>query len=94
MFRTDGSVTAGNSSGRNDGAAALLVMSKEKAEELGYQPKVRIIAQASAGVDPRLWVLVLCPATIKALKQANLTIDDIDVIELNEAFACTIDSGY
>ncbi|QCR32502.1 thiolase family protein [Lysinibacillus sp. SGAir0095] len=87
VFRQDGSVTAGNSSGRNDGAAALLVMSKEKAEELGYQPKVKIIAQASAGVDPSIMGIGPAPATIKALKQANLTIDDIDVIELNEAFA-------
>ncbi len=87
VFRPEGSVTAGNSSGRNDGAAALLVMSKEKAEELGYQPKVRIIAQASAGVDPSIMGIGPVPATIKALKQANLTIDDIDVIELNEAFA-------
>lgn len=86
-FRPGGSVTAGNSSGRNDGAAALLVMSKEKAEELGYKPKVKIIAQASAGVDPSIMGIGPVPATLKALKQANLKIDDIDVIELNEAFA-------
>lgn len=86
-FRSGGSVTAGNSSGRNDGASVLLVMSKEKAEELGYQPKVKIIAQAAAGVDPSIMGIGPVPATLKALKQANLKIDDIDVIELNEAFA-------
>lgn len=87
VFVKDGSVTAGNSSGRNDGAAALLVMSKEKAIELGMKPLVKIVAQASAGVDPREMGIGPVPSTLKALKQANLTIDDIDVIELNEAFA-------
>lgn len=87
VFRKGGSVTAGNSSGRNDGASALLLMSKEKALELGYRPKVKILAQASAGVDPTIMGIGPVPSTIKALKQANLTIQDIDVIELNEAFA-------
>ncbi|MFL0506497.1 thiolase family protein [Ureibacillus sp. 179-F W5.1 NHS] len=87
VFRKEGSVTAGNSSGRNDGASALLVMSKEKADQLGLKPKVRIIAQAAAGVDPTIMGIGPVPATLKALKQANLTIEDIDVIELNEAFA-------
>lgn len=87
VFREGGSVTAANASGRNDGAAALLVMSKEKAEELGLQPKVKIIAQAAAGVDPSIMGIGPVPATRKALKQAGLSIEDIDVIELNEAFA-------
>ncbi|MFJ7733395.1 thiolase family protein [Lysinibacillus sp. NPDC097231] len=87
VFRKGGSVTAGNSSGRNDGASALLLMSKEKAEELGYRPKVKILAQAAAGVDPSIMGIGPVPATLKALKQVNLSIDDIDVIELNEAFA-------
>lgn len=87
VFRKEGSVTAGNSSGRNDGASALLVMSKEKAEQLGLKPKVKIIAQAAAGVDPTIMGIGPVPATLKALKQANLSIEDIDVIELNEAFA-------
>lgn len=87
VFRKDGSVTAGNSSGRNDGASALLVMSKDKADQLGLKPKVKIIAQAAAGVDPTIMGIGPVPATLKALKQANLTIEDIDVIELNEAFA-------
>ncbi|MFC5589013.1 thiolase family protein [Sporosarcina soli] len=87
VFKQDGTVTAGNSSGRNDGAAALLVMDKEKAEQLGLKPKVKIIAQAAAGVDPRIMGIGPVPSTIKALKQANLSLDDIDIIELNEAFA-------
>ncbi len=87
VFREGGSVTAANASGRNDGAAALLVMSKEKAEELGLQAKVKIIAQAVAGVDPSIMGIGPVPATRKALKQAGLSIEDIDVIELNEAFA-------
>ncbi|MFJ7408137.1 MULTISPECIES: thiolase family protein [unclassified Lysinibacillus] len=87
VFRKGGTVTAGNSSGRNDGAAALLVMSNEKALELGYKPKVKILAQAAAGVDPSIMGIGPVPATLKALKQANLSIQDIDVIELNEAFA-------
>lgn len=86
-FAKEGTVTAANSSGRNDGAAALLIMSKDKAEELGLKPKVKIIAQAAAGVDPREMGIGPVPATQKALKQANLTIEDIDVIELNEAFS-------
>ncbi|MFJ5790806.1 thiolase family protein [Lysinibacillus sp. NPDC093197] len=87
VFRKGGTVTAGNSSGRNDGAAALLIMSNEKAIELGYKPKVKILAQAAAGVDPSLMGIGPVPATLKALKQANLSIQDIDIIELNEAFA-------
>ena len=73
VFREGGSVTAANSSGRNDGAAALLIMSKEKAEALGLQPKVKIIAQAAAGVDPFIMGIGPVPATRKALKQAGLS---------------------
>ena len=87
VFSKDGTTTAGNASGRNDGAAAVLVMSEDKAKELGYTKGVRIIAQASSGVDPNTMGLGPIPATNKALKKAGLTIDDIDVIELNEAFA-------
>ncbi|MGH2344494.1 MAG: thiolase family protein, partial [Chloroflexota bacterium] len=86
-FRTGGTVTAGNSSGINDGAAALLVMSEGKAREWGYTPLARVVATASAGVDPALMGLGPIPATRKALARAGLRIQDIDVVELNEAFA-------
>lgn len=87
VFKEGGSVTAGNSSGRNDGASALIVMSEEKALELGKTPKVRIISQASAGVKPDYMGIGPVPSTLKALKQANLKLEDIDIIELNEAFS-------
>ncbi|MCC2110504.1 MAG: acetyl-CoA C-acyltransferase [Hyphomicrobiales bacterium] len=86
-FRQGGTVTAGNSSGLNDGAAALLVMSAEKAAALGLQPLARWVGSAAAGVDPRTMGLGPVPATRKALARAGLTLDDIDLIELNEAFA-------
>jgi 3-oxoadipyl-CoA thiolase len=86
-FRPNGSVTAGNSSGLNDGAAALLLMNGQKAAELGYKPLVRIVTSAAAGVNPRTMGLGPIPATRKALKRAKLTIEDIQLIELNEAFA-------
>ncbi len=86
-FKTGGTVTAGNSSGRNDGAAAVMVASLEKANELGLKPCARIVAQAAAGVSPDIMGIGPVPATIKALKLAGLTINDIDIIELNEAFA-------
>jgi acetyl-CoA acetyltransferase family protein len=86
-FRVDGTVTAGNASGLNDGAAALLVMSEDKAHELGLKPLVRIVASAAAGVNPRTMGLGPIPATRKALERAKLTMDDIGLIELNEAFA-------
>jgi acetyl-CoA acyltransferase len=82
-----GSVTAGNSSPLNDGAAALLVMSEEKAAELGMQPLVRIRASAVAGVDPCVMGTGPVPATQKALQRAGLQLSDIGLIELNEAFA-------
>ncbi len=86
-FRKDGTVTAGNSSGLNDGAAAVLLMSAEKAAELGLKPLVRVVASAAAGVPPRTMGLGPVPATRKALKRAGLTVADIGLIELNEAFA-------
>ncbi len=82
-----GTVTAGNSSPLNVGAAALLVMSEEKAKSLGLTPKVRIRAMAVAGVDPSVMGIGPVPATHKALQRAGLTLSDIDLIELNEAFA-------
>ncbi|HBS91765.1 MAG TPA: acetyl-CoA C-acyltransferase [Erysipelotrichaceae bacterium] len=86
-FKKDGVVTAANSSGINDGAAALCLMSKEKAEELGLTPLVTITSYASAGVDPLIMGTGPIPATEKALKKAGLTVNDLDLIEANEAFA-------
>ncbi|HET6882845.1 MAG TPA: acetyl-CoA C-acyltransferase FadA [Pirellulales bacterium] len=82
-----GTVTAGNSSPLNDGAAALLVMSDDRAKELGMKPLVRVLATAVVGVDPCVMGTGPVPATQKALKRAGLNLDDIDLIELNEAFA-------
>ncbi|MBO8162098.1 MAG: thiolase family protein [Brevibacillus sp.] len=87
VFKAGGSVTAGNSSGRNDSASVVLMMSEEAAEKRGLQPKAKIIAQAVAGVSPEIMGIGPVPATQKALKQAGLTLDDIGLIELNEAFA-------
>ncbi len=88
-FRTDGqgSVTAGNASGLNDGAAALLIASRDAVHELGLTPIARIIASASAGVEPRIMGMGPVPATRLVLERAGLTLADMDVIELNEAFA-------
>ncbi len=86
-FREGGTVTAGNSSGINDGAAALLLMSAERAAGLGFKPLARVVATAVAGVDPACMGLGPIPATRKALQRAGLTVDDLDLIELNEAFA-------
>ena len=86
-FRKDGSVTAGNSSGLNDGAAALLLTSAEKARAQGLKPLVRVVASAAAGVPPRTMGIGPVPATRKALQRAGLKIEDIGLIELNEAFA-------
>ena len=87
VFRKEGTVTAGNASGRNDGAAALVLMSAEKADELNLQPMARWLASAAAGVDPRTMGLGPVPATRKALDRAGIHLEDIDLIELNEAFA-------
>ncbi|AST92338.1 MULTISPECIES: acetyl-CoA C-acetyltransferase [Sutcliffiella] len=86
-FKKDGSVTAGNASGINDGAAAVIVMSREKAEQLGITPLVTIKANASAGVDPSVMGIGPVSAVKKVLKKSNVTMDDIDLIEANEAFA-------
>lgn len=86
-FRKNGSVTAGNSSGLNDGAAAVLLASEEKAYQLGLKPLAKIITSAAAGVAPRTMGLGPIPATRKALDRANLGINQIGLIELNEAFA-------
>lgn len=87
-FRKEGgTVTAGNSSGMNDGAAALLLMDADRATELGLKPLARVIASASAGVEPRIMGMGPVPATRKALGLAGLKIEDIGLVELNEAFA-------
>ncbi len=86
-FKKDGIVTAATSSGINDGAAALLIMSRDKAEALGLKPLARIVSHASAGVDPKIMGIGPVPATRKALLKAGLTVADLDVVEANEAFA-------
>ncbi|MDR1068563.1 MAG: thiolase family protein [Clostridiales Family XIII bacterium] len=86
-FKEGGTVTAGNSSGRNDGASAVLIMKESKAEALGLKPLARIVTFANAGLDPRIMGVGPVYATRKALKQAGMTIDQIDLVELNEAFA-------
>lgn len=86
-FRKDGSVTAASSSGINDGAAAIVLMSKAKAEELGLEPLATIKSYASAGVDPKIMGTGPIPATKKALEKADVSIDDIGLIEANEAFS-------
>ena len=86
-FKKDGKVTAANASGINDSAAALVVMSAEKAAELGITPLCKIVSYASAGVDPSIMGVGPIPASKKALEKAGLTVDDIDLFEANEAFA-------
>jgi len=86
-FREGGSVTAGNSSGINDGAAAVLVVEAERARELGLTPLARIVSTAVAGVDPAVMGVGPVPATRKALARAGLSVADLDLVELNEAFA-------
>ena len=89
-FKKDGSVTAGNSSGLNDAASALVVMSREKAEELKLEPMAIIREQAVAGVDPNLMGIGPVPAVRKVLKKAGLTLEEMDLIEINEAFAAQV----
>lgn len=86
-FKKDGSVTAGNSSGINDGAGAMVVMSKDRAEKLGIAPMAKVVAIGYGGVDPNIMGMGPVPAVRKALAKAGMTIDQMDVIELNEAFA-------
>lgn len=89
-FLEGGTVTAGNSSGLNDAAAALVIMSREKAEELGVQPLAVIRAHAVAGVDPNIMGIGPVPATRRVLEKVGLTLDEIDIIEINEAFAAQV----
>ena len=86
-FKKEGTVTAANASGINDGASALVIMSKEKADELGIKPLATILSYANVGVEPSIMGIGPVPATKKALKKANLKLEDIDLIEANEAFA-------
>jgi acetyl-CoA acyltransferase len=86
-FRKDGSVTAGNASGLNDGAGALLIASGSAVEKYGFKPKARIVASAVSGIEPRIMGLGPVEASQKALQRARLSLDDMDIIELNEAFA-------
>jgi acetyl-CoA C-acetyltransferase len=86
-FRTDGTVTAGNSSGINDGAAALVIASEEKAKELGVEPLGAFVASAVAGVDPRVMGIGPVPAVRKLLERVGVDVADLDLVELNEAFA-------
>jgi acetyl-CoA C-acetyltransferase len=86
-FKKDGTVTAGNASGINDGASMLIVMSADKAAQLGIKPLARIISYGNAALDPSIMGYAPVPATLAALKKAGLTINDIDLIEANEAFA-------
>jgi len=90
VFRKGGSVTAGNSAGINDGAAALVLMAGSRAEQMSLRPRARIVATAVAGVDPAYMGLGPIPATRKVLQRAGLSIQDMDLIELNEAFAVQV----
>jgi acetyl-CoA C-acetyltransferase len=87
VFKKEGTVTAGSSSGRNDGAAALVLMDREKAKALGLIPLMRVVSYASVGVSPEIMGIGPVPATLKALALAGLSLKDIGLIELNEAFA-------
>ena len=87
FFKADGTVTAGNASGMNDAGAAVVLLSQEKAEELGIKARARVLAYASCGVDPQVMGIGPVPAVEKVLDRAGVSLDDIGVIELNEAFA-------
>jgi acetyl-CoA C-acetyltransferase len=87
VFREDGTVTAGNACPLNDGAAAVLVMSEEKARARGVTPRARIVASTVAAIRPEIMGLGPIPAIQKLLEQTGMTIDDVDVVEINEAFA-------
>lgn len=87
VFKKDGTVTAGNSCGRNDAASALVLMSADKAKELGIKPMARVVHDAFAGVPPQIMGIGPVASTQKVLQQAGMTLDQIDLIELNEAFA-------
>jgi acetyl-CoA acyltransferase len=89
-FKADGKVTAGNSSQISDGAAAILLMSAEKAADLGLEPRARIVDHTTVGVDPVLMLTGPIPATQKILERNGMTIDDVDLVEINEAFASVV----
>ena len=89
-FKEDGKVTAGNSSQISDGAAAVLLMTREKADELGLKPRAKIVDQTTVGVDPVMMLTGPIPATQKLLERNSMTIDDIDLVEINEAFASVV----
>jgi acetyl-CoA C-acetyltransferase len=90
VFKKDGTVTAFNASGLNDGASAILMMSADKAKELGFKPLARVVTAATGSVEPRIMGMGVVPAVHKALKYAGLNINDIDYWELNEAFAAQV----
>ncbi|MEJ7876645.1 MAG: thiolase family protein [Solirubrobacterales bacterium] len=90
VFKEDGTITAGNSSQISDGAASVLLMAREKAEELGCTPRARIVDQTTVGVDPVIMLTGPIPATRKLLERNGMGIDDIDLIEVNEAFASVV----
>jgi acetyl-CoA acetyltransferase family protein len=90
VFRDGGSVTAGNASQLNDGAACMVVASEREADRLGLEPLARFVASGAAGVDPGYMGIGPIPATRKALARAGLTVDDLDLVELNEAFAAQV----
>jgi acetyl-CoA acetyltransferase family protein len=89
-FKPDGKITAGNSSQISDGAAAVLLMSREKADQLGLKPRARIFDQTTVGVDPVIMLTGPIPATQKLLERNGMTMDDIDLVEINEAFASVV----
>jgi acetyl-CoA C-acetyltransferase len=90
VFKENGTVTAGNACGRNDGASVVLLMSGRKVRELGIKPQAKLIGYSTAGVDPRVMGIGPVPAVRKVLKQLDMTIDQMDLIELNEAFAAQV----
>jgi len=90
VFKEDGTVTAGNACPLNDGAAAVLIMSAERAQELGLKPRARIVATSAAAIRPEIMGLGPIPAVEAVLKQAGMTLDDVDIVELNEAFAAQV----
>jgi acetyl-CoA C-acetyltransferase len=90
VFRPDGRVTAGNSCPLNDGAAALVLLSRGKAEELGVRPLARVVSSATSGLSPEIMGLGPVEATQRALFRAGMTVDDVDLVEINEAFAAQV----
>jgi acetyl-CoA acetyltransferase family protein len=89
-FKPDGKVTAGNASQISDGAAAVLLMSREKADELGVRPMARVVDQSAVGVDPVMMLTGPIPATQKLLERNGMTVGDVDLFEINEAFSCVV----